>query len=94
VPFGTLTLCFRVVLEYTDLVYSLPTLVILGQFFPEITEEEILYGSFQQDSATAHTACMSMQALSDVFRDKIISSILPERSLDRNSCDIYFYGVA
>jgi hypothetical protein len=30
--------------------------VILGQFFPELTEEERLYSWFQQDSATAHTA--------------------------------------
>jgi hypothetical protein len=29
---------------------------ILGQFFPEITEEERLYGWFQQFSATANTA--------------------------------------
>jgi hypothetical protein len=44
--------------------------VILGHFFPELPEER-LYGWFQQDSATAHTACMSMQALSDVFGDRI-----------------------
>jgi hypothetical protein len=30
--------------------------VILGQFFPELTEEERLYGWFQQDSATAYIA--------------------------------------
>jgi hypothetical protein len=36
-------------------------LVILEQFFPELTEEEGFYGWFQQDSATAHIACMSMQ---------------------------------
>jgi hypothetical protein len=30
--------------------------VILGQFFPELTEEERLCGWFQQDSATAHPA--------------------------------------
>jgi hypothetical protein len=43
--------------------------VILGQLFSELTDEERLYGWFQQDSATAHTArtCMSMQALSDVL---------------------------
>jgi hypothetical protein len=29
--------------------------VILGQFSPGLTEEERLYGWFQQDSATAHT---------------------------------------
>jgi hypothetical protein len=33
--------------------------VILRQFFPELTEEERLYGWFQQDSATAHAARMS-----------------------------------
>jgi hypothetical protein len=60
---------------------------ILGQFFPELTEEERLYGWFQQDSATAQTARMSMQALSDVFGDRIISNgIWPGRSPDLN-CD-------
>jgi hypothetical protein len=44
--------------------------VILEQFFSELTEEERLYGWFQQDSATAHTARMSMQALPDIFGDK------------------------
>jgi hypothetical protein len=48
--------------------------VILGQLFPELTEEERLYGWFEQDSATDHTARMSLQALSDVFGYKIISS--------------------
>jgi hypothetical protein len=50
--------------------------VILGQFLPELTEEERLYGCFQQDSVTAYAARMSMQALSDVFRDRIISSYI------------------
>jgi hypothetical protein len=49
--------------------------VILGHFFPELTEEERLYGWFQQDSATAHTARMSTQALSDVFGDKLSAVI-------------------
>jgi hypothetical protein len=48
--------------------------VILGQFFSELTEEERLYGWFQQDSATAHTARMSMQALPDIFGGRIINS--------------------
>jgi hypothetical protein len=38
--------------------------VILGHFFPELTEEERFKDWFQQDSATAHIARMSMQALS------------------------------
>jgi hypothetical protein len=48
--------------------------VILGQNFPQLTEEERLYGWFQQDSATADTACISMQALPNIFEDTIISS--------------------
>jgi hypothetical protein len=48
--------------------------VILGQFFSELTEEEKLNGWFQQDSAPAHTARMSIQAMSNVFGERIISS--------------------
>jgi inhibitor of nuclear factor kappa-B kinase subunit alpha len=66
--------------------------VILGQFFSESTEEEILCGWFQQDSASAHTARMSMQASSDVFLDRIISSdIWPACSPDLNPCDFFFW---
>jgi hypothetical protein len=66
--------------------------VILEQFLLELTEEERLYGWFQQDSATAHIVCISMQALSDVFGDRIISSgIWPERSPDLNPCDFFFW---
>jgi hypothetical protein len=35
---------------------------ILGQSFPELTEEETPYCWFQQDSATSHNARISMQA--------------------------------
>jgi hypothetical protein len=67
--------------------------VILGQFFPELTEEERLYVWFQQDSATAHTVRISMQALSDVFGDRIISSgIGLAHSLGFNPCDFLFGG--
>jgi inhibitor of nuclear factor kappa-B kinase subunit alpha len=66
---------------------------ILGQFFSELTEEERLYGWFQQDSATDHTTRMAMKALSDVFRDRIISSdIWPAHSPDFNPCDFFFWG--
>jgi hypothetical protein len=51
------------------------------------------YGWFQQDSATVHTACMSMQALADVFGDRIISSgIWPARSPDLNTCNFFLWG--
>jgi hypothetical protein len=67
--------------------------VILGQFFPEVTEEERLYGCFQNDSATAHTAHISIQALSDAFGDRIISSgIWPARSTDLNPYDFFLLG--
>jgi hypothetical protein len=36
--------------------------IILGQFFPELTEEEGLYGRFQQDLATFHTARIASYA--------------------------------
>jgi hypothetical protein len=68
--------------------------VILGQFFPDVAEEERFCGWFQQDSATAYTArTISMQALSDVFGDRIISSVIwPARLPDLNPCDFFFWG--
>jgi hypothetical protein len=46
---------------------------------------------FQQDSAASPTARISLQALSDVFGDGIISScIWPARSSDFNPCDFFF----
>jgi hypothetical protein len=66
--------------------------VILGKFFSELTEER-LYGWFQQDPATAHTAHMSVQALSDVFGERIISSdIWTERSPDLSPYNFFFWG--
>jgi hypothetical protein len=49
--------------------------IILGQFFPELIQEEWLYGWFVQDSANTHTARISMQVLSDVFGDRINSTV-------------------
>jgi hypothetical protein len=67
--------------------------VILGQFFPELTEEEKLYGWFQQFSLTAHIARIFIQALSDVFGDRIMSSgIWPARSPDLNPYDLLYWG--
>jgi hypothetical protein len=67
--------------------------VILWQFFSGLTKEERLYGWFQQDSATAHTTRMSMQALFNVFRDRIIRiDIWPARSTDLTPCDFFSWG--
>jgi hypothetical protein len=69
--------------------------VFLGELYPELTEEEGLDGWFQQNSATVHSAhTISMQALSNVLGDKIISSgIWPARSFDLNPCDFSFWGL-
>jgi hypothetical protein len=51
------------------------------------------YGWFQNDSATAHTARMFMQALSSVFGDRIISSgVWPACSPSLNPCDFFFWS--
>jgi hypothetical protein len=66
---------------------------ILGQFFSELTKEETLYVWFERDSSTARTARICMQAFSDVFEDRIISSdIWPERSPEFNPCNIFLWG--
>jgi hypothetical protein len=67
--------------------------VSLGQFFPELTEQERLYGWFQQDSVTDRTALISMQALFDVFGDRITSrGIWPACSPSFNPHDFFFRG--
>jgi hypothetical protein len=66
---------------------------ILGQFFPELTGEERLCGWFEQDSATAHIARMSMHAVPNIFGDRIIcSDIWPARSPDLNPCAFFLRG--
>jgi hypothetical protein len=67
--------------------------VILGQFFPELTEEERFYDWFQQNKTTAQTARMCKQAFSDLCRGIIISSgIWPARSLNLYPCNFFFWG--
>jgi len=46
---------------------------ILCPFFVDLTEEERLYGVFQQDTATAHMAHASLEALRKVFGHRVIS---------------------
>jgi hypothetical protein len=46
---------------------------ILSPFFAELTEEERLYGVFQQNSGTARMAHMSLESLRKVFGYHIIS---------------------
>jgi hypothetical protein len=53
--------------------------VILVQFFPELTEEE--------NSATAHTACMSMKALFNIFGDNYQQGYLASLFTHINPCE-------
>jgi hypothetical protein len=66
---------------------------IVSPYFAELTQEERLYGVFQQDSATAHMANISLEALQEVFGDCMIScGLWPPRSLNLTPCDFYFWG--
>jgi hypothetical protein len=58
-----------------------------------LTEEERLYSVFQHDSATAHIAHVSLEALQEVFEDHVIScGLWPPRSSDLTPCDFYLWG--
>jgi hypothetical protein len=46
---------------------------IFELFFEVLTEEEKQYVYFQQDSATAHTLQQSVEALREIFDERIIS---------------------
>jgi hypothetical protein len=45
---------------------------ILEPFFQTLTEEEKQYAYFQQDNVTAHTSQHSMEALLELFGERII----------------------
>jgi hypothetical protein len=67
---------------------------ILGPFFAELTEEEKLYGVLQQDSATAYSAYISLEALQEVSGDCIIShGLWLPCSPDLTPCDFYLWEV-
>jgi hypothetical protein len=54
-------------------------------------EEKRFHGWSEQDSATAHTAHMSIQGLCNLLRDRIIShGIWPGHSPHLNPCDFFF----
>jgi hypothetical protein len=66
---------------------------ILSPFFTELTDEERLYGVVQQDSATAHTAHVSLEALQEAFDDHLISrGLWPPLPPDLTPCDFYLWA--
>jgi hypothetical protein len=65
----------------------------LRPFFAELTQEERLYGVFQQDSSTAQTTHVSLETLREVFDDRVISrGLWPPRSPGLTPCDVYLWG--
>jgi hypothetical protein len=64
-----------------------------NQFTTPFLMSTFLYGYFQQDNATAHTANATMVAVREVFEDRIISrGLWPPRSPDLSFCDFYLWG--
>lgn len=67
--------------------------LILEPFFEQLTDIECRSGYFQQDSATAHTANLSLNLIAEFFEDRVISTGLwPARSPDLTVCDFYLWG--
>ena len=66
---------------------------ILEPFFDQLTEQEKQQGWFHKDGATANTARVSMAAVGEVFRDRMIShGLWPPRSPDLTPPDFYLWG--
>jgi hypothetical protein len=47
--------------------------LILPPFFDKLTVEEISYGHFTQENATAHNAQNSVNASDEIFGERVIS---------------------
>jgi hypothetical protein len=66
---------------------------ILEPFVNELDDQELQYGHFQQDSATAHTAFNTMRYLRQFFGERIISrGRWPSRSPDLTPLDFFLFG--
>jgi hypothetical protein len=67
---------------------------ILSPIHTELTQDERLYGVFQQDSAKAHVSYISLEELQEVFGNCIIScGLWPQCSPDLAPCDFYLWEV-
>ena len=67
---------------------------LFNPFVDELTEEELLYGYFQQDGATAHTTSRTLSRVHDVFGvDRTVSRgseiCWPSRSPDLSPCEFH-----
>jgi hypothetical protein len=65
---------------------------ILSQLFAELTREKRLYGVIQQNSAITHMAYICLEALRQVFGDRINSrGIWPPCSPNLTPCGNYLW---
>lgn len=67
--------------------------LILEPFLAQLNDNEIQFGYFQQDGATAHTANNTIEFLEGTFHDRLISkNRWPPRSPDLTPLDFFLFG--
>ncbi|GFW51521.1 uncharacterized protein TNCV_4211991 [Trichonephila clavipes] len=68
--------------------------MITNFFIPELNNHDVQELWFQQDGATCHTACPTIDLLKDTFGDRLISRFgpvnWPPRSCDLTPLDYFF----
>ena len=70
---------------------------LFNPFVAELTEDERLYGYFQQDGATAHTALAALSRVHEVFGEERTinrgsATLWRSRSPELSPCDFYLWG--
>ncbi|GFV61985.1 transposable element Tc3 transposase [Trichonephila clavipes] len=70
--------------------------MITNFFIPELKNHDVQELWFQQDGATCHTACATIDLLKDTFGDRLISRFgpvnWPPRSCDLTRLDYFLWG--
>ncbi|GFU70430.1 uncharacterized protein TNCV_3442471 [Trichonephila clavipes] len=70
--------------------------LITNFFIPELNNHDVQDLWFQQDGATCHTACATIDLLKDTFGDRLISRFgpvnWPPRSCDLTPLDYFLWG--
>ncbi|GFU65214.1 putative DD41D transposase [Trichonephila clavipes] len=70
--------------------------MITNFFIPELNNHDVQELWFQQDCATCHTACATIDLLKDTFGDRLISRFgpvnSPPRSCDLTPLDYFLWG--
>ncbi|GFW50381.1 transposable element Tc3 transposase [Trichonephila clavipes] len=70
--------------------------MITNFFIPELNNHDVQELWFQQDGATCHTACATINLLKDTFGDRLISRFgpvtWPPRSCDLTPLDYFLWG--